>query len=132
MEFLKKLLGGHNEISEVEASGGIPWINLTSVEQLEKIKYNSEAKTQLIFKHSTRCGVSRMVMRQFEESYGFSKDDFDVYFLDLLGYRDVSNAIASLFQVVHQSPQLVVVKNGVVADHASHGAILDVDLNNFI
>ncbi|OMP29763.1 bacillithiol system redox-active protein YtxJ [Mangrovimonas sp. DI 80] len=132
MGFIKKLFGGSEISEESKEVNTMPWLGLTSVEQLNKLKVASETKPQLIFKHSTRCGVSRMVMRQFEESYGFSNEDFDVYYLDLLNYRDVSNVIASMFQVMHQSPQLLVIKNGVVVAHASHGAILDVDLKNFV
>ncbi|WP_053991339.1 bacillithiol system redox-active protein YtxJ [Mangrovimonas sp. TPBH4] len=131
MGFIKKLFGG--EASEAnKVVNEMPWLRLTTIDQLNELKSASESKTQLIFKHSTRCGVSRMVLRQFEESYGCSNEDFDVYYLDLLSYRDVSNAIASMFQVMHQSPQLLIVKNGVVVAHASHGAILDVDLKSFV
>ncbi|NCP50831.1 MAG: bacillithiol system redox-active protein YtxJ [Flavobacteriales bacterium] len=121
-----------NTSSESKDQIVLPWIPLTSLDQLNDLNEKSVAKTQIIFKHSTRCGISRMVLKQFEKDYGFSEKNVDLYYLDLIGYRDVSNAIASKFDVYHESPQLLVVKNGIVVAHASHGAINDLDLNRFI
>ena len=58
--------------------------------------------------------------------------NLDLYYLDLLSYREVSNETGYKFQVMHQSPQLLVIKNGVVVAHASHGAINEIDLTKFI
>ena len=91
----------------------------------------SDPETQFIFKHSTRCGISRMVMNQFESAYDVDINA-DLHYLDLLNYRDVSNEVGYKFQVMHQSPQMLVVKNGVVVSHASHGAINEVDLGRFV
>ncbi len=109
----------------------LPWIALNSLEQLKMIEEQSKIKTQLIFKHSTRCGISRMVMNQFIELYDESAD-VDLYYLDLLSFRDVSNEVGYKFQVMHQSPQLLIIKNGVAVAHASHGAINDLDLSRFM
>jgi bacillithiol system protein YtxJ len=56
----------------------------------------------------------------------------DLYYLDLLSYRDISNEVSNTFQVHHQSPQLVIVRNGIAVAHASHGAINDMDLKQFV
>jgi len=80
----------------------------------------------------TRCGISRMVMNQFIEAYELNENDLDLYYLDLLNYRDVSNEVGYKFQLIHQSPQLLVIKNGVVVAHDSHGAINSIDLNGFV
>ena len=109
----------------------LPWIALNSMEQLNIIEEKSRTKTQLIFKHSTRCGISRMVINQFVELYD-EMTNADLYYLDLLSYRDISNETGYKFQVMHQSPQLLVIKNGVVVAHASHGAINDIDLGKFL
>ncbi|MGB0981005.1 MAG: bacillithiol system redox-active protein YtxJ [Winogradskyella sp.] len=105
----------------------LPWLPLTSVSQLDTIAEKSNGKTQLIFKHSTRCGISRMVMNQFETAYNLDLNA-DLYYLDVLNYRDVSNEVGYKFQVMHQSPQLLVVRNGVVVAHESHGAINAINL----
>jgi bacillithiol system protein YtxJ len=110
----------------------LPWIQLNSLSQLDDIVDASKVKPQLIFKYSTRCGVSRMVLNQFESSYDFYENDFDLYFLDLISYRQVSNEVGYRFQVLHESPQLLVVKKGLTVAHASHGQINEVDLNQFV
>ena len=111
-----------------QTSSTINWIPLESVEQLEEIESFSIDNTVLVFKHSTRCGVSSMVKRQFEKSLDENTRQMKLYYLDLISYREISNEIASRFNIRHQSPQLLLLKNGKVIDHASHHSILDVDL----
>ncbi|WP_044398596.1 bacillithiol system redox-active protein YtxJ [Lacinutrix sp. Hel_I_90] len=123
----KKLFGS----KEPKEEKILPWKQLTTVDQLKTIEELSKGRTQLIFKHSTRCGISRMVMNQFEAAYDLDLN-VDLYYLDLLNYRDVSNESGYKFQVMHQSPQLIVVKNGVVVAHASHGAINELDLERYV
>ena len=100
------------------------WINLNSVEQLAEIDEKSKSKTQVIFKHSTRCSVSTFAKRILtgewnEETQG--KVDF--YYLDLIAFRDVSNAIASRYSVIHESPQLLVINDGACSYNASHSDV---------
>uniref|UniRef100_UPI0040486D4F bacillithiol system redox-active protein YtxJ n=1 Tax=Polaribacter sp. TaxID=1920175 RepID=UPI0040486D4F len=113
-----------------QTSSTINWIPLESLEQLEEIESFSIDNTVLVFKHSTRCGVSSMVKRQFEKSLDENTRQMKLYYLDLISYREISNEIASRFNIRHQSPQLLLLKNGKVIDHASHHSILDVDLSN--
>jgi bacillithiol system protein YtxJ len=123
----KKIFGS----SEPKEEKIVPWIPLNTMVQLDAIAEKSNTKTQLVFKHSTRCGISRMVMNQFVSSYSVDTNA-DLYYLDLLSYRDVSNEVGYKFQVRHQSPQLLVIKNGVVVAHASHGAINAMDMAQLI
>ncbi len=132
MGILNKLFGGSNEIKETKEEKSIPWIPLNDLPQLDFIEKKSATKTQVIFKHSTRCGISSMVMRQFVSGYNLTEKDLDLYYLDLLNYRSVSDEVGYKFQVLHESPQLLVIKNGEVVSHASHGAINEVDLSRFI
>lgn len=106
-----------------------PWQTLTNLTQLGAIVEASNHKPLLIFKHSTRCGISRMVLSQFEADYDITINA-DLHYLDLLSHRDISNAIAQRFNVVHQSPQLLIIKNENVIAHASHGAINEMDITN--
>lgn len=129
MGLIKKLFGGSSEPKEEKV---LPWIPLSELQQLEVINKRSSSKTQVIFKHSTRCGISRMVMNQFVDSYDFTEKDLDLYYLDLLNYREVSNEVGYKFQVMHESPQILVIRNGVVVAHASHGQINQVDLSRFV
>ena len=121
-----------NSSSETLDKKELHWIPLNSINQLDDIKDKSSTKTQIIFKHSTRCGTSRMVMNQFTKDYCFNENDFDLYYLDILNNRDVSNEVGYTFQVIHESPQLLVIRNGVVVAHASHSGINSIDLNSFV
>lgn len=129
MSFFSKIFDTKSSQNKEEKI--LPWIPLTSTDELDHIVERSKTKTQLIFKHSTRCGISRMVMNQFVATYNLDLNT-DLYYLDLLSYREVSNEVGYKFQVLHESPQLLVIKNGVVVAHASHGAINDMDLVKFI
>jgi len=123
----KKIFGS----SEPKEEKVLPWLPLNTIAELDTISDKSKTKTQLIFKHSTRCGISRMVMNQFASAYDVDINA-DLHYLDLLSYRDVSNEVGYKFQVMHQSPQLLIVKNGVVVAHASHGEINELDLQTLI
>jgi len=109
-----------------------PWIPLTAVDQLAEIEEKSKTKLQLIFKHSTTCGISRMVIRTFTNTFEFTPEEVDVYYLDLHSYRDVSNETGYKFQVLHQSPQLLIIKNGTAVANASHGSINDINLSDLL
>ncbi|MCX7552161.1 bacillithiol system redox-active protein YtxJ [Xanthomarina sp. F2636L] len=128
MGFFNKIFSGSSEEKEEKI---LPWIALTSVPQLDEVAKKSKTKTQVIFKHSTRCGISRMVMNQFIDAYDVNVN-LDLYYLDLLNYRDVSNETGYKFQVMHESPQLLIIKNGVVVAHASHGSINSLDIEQFL
>ena len=130
MILLKKLFGVNNLTKEPKRI--IPWIPLTSSKQLEDVLKQSQEKPVVIFKHSTRCGISRMVLRQFEMQLDFEANRVKFYFLDLLTYREISNEIASNFQVNHQSPQLIIIKSGTVLNHCSHYEINATILKKYI
>lgn len=115
---------------EQREEGGLPWIALENLDQLDEIAEKSHQRTQLIFKHSTSCGISRMVLGVFSKNY--DAQDVDAYFLDLHAHRNISNEIADKFGVVHESPQLLIFKNGAVHFHTSHGAIADLDLQKVL
>jgi bacillithiol system protein YtxJ len=125
MNLLKKIFRS-KEISK-EPKKIIPWNRLTSVDQLIEIEKESFHQSIAIFKHSTRCGTSSMALRQFERQFEIDNANVKLYFLDLLSFRDISNEIAIRFQVFHQSPQLIVLKDGNTIHHSSHHQI-DADL----
>ena len=106
------------------------WHQLTDMQQLEQLKEASFLEPVLFFKHSTRCSISRMALNRFEREWG--DNNFKVYLLDLLSYREVSNAIADVFEVEHQSPQILLIKNGNCIFHQSHNAISTKNLNQYL
>ncbi len=102
------------------SASSFPWKALTSVDQLQELIAHSNEKPVLLFKHSTRCSISSMALNQFEREWQGSDVSCELYYLDLLNHRDVSNKIEELTGVVHQSPQAILLKNGVVVYDASH------------
>tara|TARA_R110000850_G_scaffold277086_1_gene422436 strand:- start:181107 stop:181487 length:381 start_codon:yes stop_codon:yes gene_type:complete len=114
--------------TEKEPQNPFPWKPLTTASQLDTIVEKSKTQTVVIFKHSTRCGISRMVLNRFEERFAENEKDVVFYYLDLLNYREVSNEVAARFQVMHQSPQLLVIKNGASVAQGSHYDILEMDM----
>jgi len=99
------------------------WIKLTDENQLEECWNLSHQKPQLIFKHSTRCSISIMALTRFQGSGILDSDAIDSYYLDLLKFRNISNAIESKSGVVHQSPQVIVLSKGEVFLSETHGMI---------
>jgi bacillithiol system protein YtxJ len=110
----------------------IKWIPLEDLGQLNEIILLSDEKPVVIFKHSTRCSISRMALKQFEKEYDLSDNEVTAYFLDLIAFRDISNEIASRFGVVHQSPQLLLIKEGKSVYDVSHSAIDAAELKSKI
>lgn len=107
------------------------WKLLTDLDTLKEIKSDSSLHVlTLIFKHSTRCSISKMVLSRFErENKGISMNAF---FLDLLMYRDISNQISEDYDIKHESPQLLIIKGGQCIAHANHNAINQLDLSEYL
>ncbi|MFI0427000.1 MAG: bacillithiol system redox-active protein YtxJ [Flavobacterium sp.] len=124
MSFLKNVFGSSDE---EKPNNKMEWNLLTAMNQLDLIVSMSEEKAVLIFKHSTRCSISRFALKQFENEFNL-EEKIEPYFLDLLNYRDISNEIAFRFNVQHQSPQVLLIKNGVVVYDASHSDIAVEDM----
>ncbi len=97
------------------------WIPLTQEAQLQTLVEKSKTVAQVIFKHSNRCGTSSMVLSRLERSAPPPSVDF--YFLDLINYRNISNTISEQFQVYHESPQVLLIRNGECVYAESHMGI---------
>jgi bacillithiol system protein YtxJ len=106
----------------------IPWIELQTVEQLHQLKEQSFQRPQILFKHSTRCSISSMAKSRLER--GPVPVGVDFYYLDLIRFREISNQIADEFQVWHESPQLLLIRNGVCTYDESHNAISMAELED--
>jgi bacillithiol system protein YtxJ len=120
MSFFKNMFNSSEEKDSNENK--INWNELTDLGQLSEIIEISNEKPVAIFKHSTRCSVSRMALKQFENEFN-SSDKVTPYFLDLIAHRDISNEIANRFGVTHQSPQLILIKEGKAVYNVSHSDI---------
>jgi bacillithiol system protein YtxJ len=109
--------------SSFNTPSSFPWKHIASVGELEEIFKQKNDKAHLFFKHSTRCSISSMALREFEQKWDNGQADFELYFIDLLRHRDVSNRLAELSGVQHQSPQVIVVKGDKMLLTASHDRI---------
>lgn len=119
-------LFGNNE--QAKRNSHVQWIPLTSMAQIDTIKAESKSENVVIFKHSTRCGISSMVIKRFEALFDADMGEVKVYYLDLLSYRSISDEIGYTFQVMHQSPQVLIIKNENAILHASHYDILELNI----
>lgn len=104
------------------------WIELKSHEQLKAIRSESKHQPVIIFKHSTRCSISQTALNRLERNWKEGEmTDVKPYYLDLLSYREISNQISDLFNIAHQSPQVIVLKDGEAVFHKSH---FDIDFSS--
>lgn len=103
------------------------WIQLTDEGQLNEIVSKSENKPQVIFKHSTRCSISAVALQRLQKAK--QPDGIEFYFLDLLAHRPLSNKVAEFFKVHHESPQVLVIKDGKCVFNESH---LGISMNDIV
>ncbi|NCP20436.1 MAG: bacillithiol system redox-active protein YtxJ [Flavobacteriales bacterium CG_4_9_14_0_2_um_filter_35_242] len=125
MNFIKSLFKSDKPNHTDKPQSIFPWKDLNAINQIDQLEKDSFTKKIVIFKHSTQCGISRAVLKNFERQTEI-KLDVTYYLLDLLSFREVSNTLASRFDVQHQSPQLLVLKNGKVIAHDSHYELLNI------
>ena len=97
------------------------WKELSDVAELEEIINRSALRPQVIFKHSIRCSISSVAKGRLDRSDSPATVDF--YYLDLINNREVSNKIAEVFMINHESPQVLVIKNGECVYDESHMGI---------
>lgn len=115
-------MGFFSNTSENSNDSKMQWEQLDDVSQLDTIIKQSMEKPVVIFKHSTRCSISRMALRQFENEFDL-QDKVSPYYLDLIANREVSNGISQRFNVEHQSPQVLLIKDGLSVYDISHEGI---------
>ena len=97
------------------------WIELKEETQLQQIIEKSATRPQVIFKHSIRCSISSVAKSRLDRSEAPAHSDF--YYLDLIRNRSVSNKVAEIFKVHHESPQVLVIRNGECVYDESHMSI---------
>jgi bacillithiol system protein YtxJ len=102
MGFFKNLFGSKQE------QVSLNWKVLDDKGQIDNAIEVSNKKPVVIFKHSTRCGISRMVLNQFQNNADFDEDTVLLLYLDLLSHRDISDEISNRFGIMHQSPQMII------------------------
>lgn len=97
------------------------WIKLTEESQLDQIREESKDQPVMIFKHSITCSTSNMVVNRLERSWNEKEmENVQIYLLELQNYRQISNAIAEQFAVRHESPQVLIIRDGKAVYSRSH------------
>ncbi len=102
------------------------WNDLQTGQQLDEIIQLSHQRPQVIFKHSTRCSVSSIALTRLKKAD--TLDGADIHYLDLLSFRSLSNQVADIFHVPHESPQLLLIRKGECVYEESHLGITAEDL----
>ncbi|HYD23077.1 MAG TPA: bacillithiol system redox-active protein YtxJ [Flavipsychrobacter sp.] len=97
------------------------WTELTSEAQVDNILEESKTQPVVIYKHSNRCHICAMTKDRLEREE--PPEGVKFYFLDVLANRPVSNKVADVFHVHHESPQLLLIKNGECVYEESHNGI---------
>jgi bacillithiol system protein YtxJ len=98
---------------------------LNNISQLDDIDLKSKSRPQVIYKHSTRCHISHRTFKVLTEEMAgqYDSQKFDIYYLDILKHRAISNEIEKRYNVEHESPQILVIVNGACVYHASHDEV---------
>ena len=104
------------------------WIKFNSPEIFGSLLQNSKHTPQFIFKHSTRCGTSALALNRLHDA----AKKIDIYIIDVINNRDISNAVGQKLDVTHQSPQLLVISGGICQYHVSHMQISSNVIQQFL
>ncbi len=125
-------LFSNKENSPEQSDNRLKWSHIHSLEELNALTEDSTGKPQVIFKHSTSCGISSMVLRSFEKQYQHVEEMVDFYFLNIQQNRALSDEIANRFGIRHESPQLLVIKNRIAVFDTSHSSISYASLEQYV
>lgn len=109
------------------------WATLQQKSDLDTLVETSHDQTVILFKHSTRCSISSSALSRVERKWDAEEmQGVKPYFLDIIAHRDISQAIEERFGVQHESPQLLVIKDGKCIDDASHMEITYELIKSFV
>ncbi len=80
--------------------------------------------TCFVFKHSTTCPVSARAATEVKEM----RTGIPVYLIKVREQRELSNWVAETFGVTHESPQLILIREGKMEEVWNHGEIRREDI----
>jgi bacillithiol system protein YtxJ len=109
------------------------WKIINNKSQLVEIENESYSNPVVIFKNSSRCGISQSMLLNFQQDMRQANSgSMGFYLLDIVKNRDISSIIAQQFNLHHESPQLLVIENGECTYHKNHWNISYSDLIKYI
>lgn len=102
------------------------FVKLESLEALDRLFERSHNEPVVIFKHSTTCGISAGVHRVVSDVAG------DINIVIVQNHREISNKIADMTGIRHESPQAIILWAGKTVYHASHYDIIAADIEDWL
>ncbi len=123
-------LFGSGDNTERKSPEGFPWTGLEDPEGKVLFDAVGEGGVQVVFKHSNSCGISRIMLGRFQGQWPAGSAEY--FLIDVKRNRSLSNLVAGRFGCTHQSPQVLVIRDGELVAHASHGAIEGLDPGEFL
>lgn len=93
---------------------GKQFLKVGDSNELENLLNNSNERPIVVFKHSTSCPISAAAYREMQAL------DTEVVLVEVQSARDVSRQLADITGVRHESPQVIVLRNGKAVWNASH------------
>lgn len=108
------------------------WTYIKTNSQLDKIFSGNNGRPALIFKHSTRCSISKGALERFENKWKQDKSNCDLYFVDVIVDRPLSMAIAERSGTIHHSPQALLLIEGKVIYNKTHEKISAKEIMNIL
>ncbi len=98
------------------------FIELNTIDQLEELFEVSSRKPIVLFKHSTTCPISANV---FEDVANL---DSTIFLITVQTARNISNKVAEMTGIKHESPQAIVIKDGKAVYNAAHYDVTHSDI----
>lgn len=113
-------------------TSNLTWIPANDIKTIDEYILNSSQKPVLFFKHSSRCSISSMAQSRFEREWSVDEEKCSLVFIDIIAHRAVSNYLSECSGVVHQSPQVILMKGEKVVYTASHSGIDAKEIANIV
>jgi bacillithiol system protein YtxJ len=97
---------------------------IITLNQLDVLFDSSNAEEVVLFLHDYECPISSRAYQQM------SRLDAVVNLIDVAKFKDLTVTIAERTSVVHESPQVIILRNGVSEWDASHSGITEKRVQN--
>lgn len=102
------------------------FVKITDTKSFEEFASRSKERPAVIFKHSLTCPISAAAYEQMAEFKG------EVALIEIQRARELSTEIENRLGIAHESPQVIVLRNGQVVWSASHFKITSDAVNDAV
>ncbi len=108
----------------------LKWVAIEREEQVEAIAALSHSRPCVVYKHSTRCSLSSLAKYRLEKEWNLAEDAVATFYIDIIAHRHLSRYLSERFEVYHESPQVLLIRDGECTYDASHLDISVADLRS--